>query len=155
MEGYRRNGHLDNQQWERLIVAGEPQTKRVDKSKASTYWERAQQCAAAMNDALYKGHWEAAGINAVHCAISANDAVLVALRGIRPASQDHKDAVRILLAQFKEEDAQQAAKRLNTIISKKSRVEYEQKKLTEKEAREIVLDAQRFLGWAKTRFSAV
>jgi len=129
----------------------EPQTKRTDKSKAGTFWDRAQQCAAAMNDALQRGHWEAAGINAVHSAISANDAVLVALRGIRPASKDHKDAVRILQSQFKEEDAQGAAKRLGTIISKKSRVEYEQKRMTEKEAREIALDAQRFLDWAKAR----
>ena len=129
----------------------EPQTKRVDKSKAGTFWARAQQCADAMNDALQRGRWEAVGINAVHCAISANDTLLVALRGIRPASQDHKDAVRILLSQFKEEDAQRAAKRLATIISKKSRVEYEQKRLTKKEAREIALDAQRFFEWAKTR----
>lgn len=133
-------------------MVNEPQTKRVDKSMAVAFWDRAQQCATAMNDALHKGHWEAAGINAVHCAISANDAVLVALRGIRPASQDHKDAVRVLLSQFKEEDAQSAAKRLGAIISKKSRVEYEQKRMTEREAREIVLDAQRFLEWAKTRF---
>jgi len=129
----------------------EPQTKRTDKSKAGTFWDRARQCAAAMNDALQRGHWEAAGINAVHCAISANDAVLVALRGIKPASKDHKDAARILQSQFKEEDAQSAAKRLGTIISKKSRVEYERKRLTEKEAREIVLNAQKFFEWAKSR----
>jgi HEPN domain-containing protein len=135
-------------------MAGEPQTKRVDKSKAGTFWGRAQQCAAAMDDALKRGHWEAAGINAVHCAISANDAILVALRGIRPASQDHKDAVRVLLSQFKEEDAQGAAKRLGAIISKKSRVEYEQKRMTEKEAREIALDAQRFIEWARSRLPA-
>ena len=79
---------------------------------------------AAMNYALQRGHWEAVGINAVHCVISANDAVLVALRGIRPTSKDHKDAVRILQSQFKEEDAQSAAKRLGIIISKKSSVEY-------------------------------
>lgn len=132
-------------------MAGEPQTRRVDKSKASTFWSRAQQCAVAMDDALEKGHWEAAGINAVHCAISANDEVLVALRGIRPASQDHKDAVRVLLSQFKEEDAQSAAKRLGTILSKKSRVEYEQKRMTEREAREIALDAQRFFEWVRSR----
>jgi len=135
-------------------VVKEPQTKRTDKSKAGTFWDRAQQCATAMNDALQKGHGEAAGINAVHCAISANDAVLVALRGIRPASKDHKDAVRILLSQFKEEDAQSAAKRLSAVISKKSRVEYEHKRFTEKEAREIALNAQRFLEWAKSRLPA-
>ncbi len=132
----------------------EPQTKRVDRSKAGTFWNRAQQCAAAMDDALKKGDWEAVGVNAVHCAISANDAILVALRGIRPSSQDHKDAVRVLLSQFKEEDAQSAAKRLGAIISKKSRVEYEQKRMTEKEAREIALDAYRFLEWVKSRLPA-
>ncbi len=132
----------------------EPQTKRTDKSKAGTFWDRAQQCGAAMNDALQRGHWEAAGINALHCAISANDAVLVALRGIRPVSKDHKDAVRILQSQFKEEDAQSAAKLLASIISKKTRFEYEQKRLTEKEARELVLNAQRFLEWVKTRLPA-
>ncbi|RJP33079.1 MAG: HEPN domain-containing protein [Actinobacteria bacterium] len=134
-----------------VIMGKEPQTKRTDKSMAGIFWDRAQQCAHAMNEALQEGHWEAAGINAVHCAISANDALLIALRGIRPASQDHKDAVRVLQSRFKEEDAQKAAKRLGTVIAKKSRVEYEEKRMTEREAREIVLDAQRFMDWAKTR----
>ncbi len=129
----------------------ESQTKRVDVSAAKVFWNRAQQCAIVMNEAIDRGHWEAAGVNAVHCAISANDAVLVALRGLKPSSPDHKDAVRVLLSQLKEEDAQKAAKRLGLIVSKKSRVEYDEKRFTEKEAREIVLDAQRFLEWAKSR----
>ena len=132
-------------------MPSDPQTKSVDKSKATIFWNRAVQCAAAMNNALEKGHWEAAGINAVHCAISANDAVLTALRGCRPASKDHKDAVKVLSSQIKEEDAQKEAKRLGIVISMKSRVEYEQKRLSEKEAREIVLDAQRFFDWVKKR----
>ncbi|NPV60825.1 MAG: hypothetical protein HPY75_14340 [Actinobacteria bacterium] len=70
---------------------------------------------------------------------------------MRPASKDHKDAVRILQSQFREEDAQAAAKRLGSIISRKTRVEYEQKRLTEKEARDLVMDAQRFLEWVKRR----
>lgn len=104
-----------------------------------------------MKNALAQGHWEAAGINAVHCAISANDAVLAAGPGVKIASKDHRDAVRLLLSRLKDEDAQAAAKRLDIIISKKSRVEYEQKRLSEKEARELVLDAERFFDWAKTR----
>ena len=101
-----------------------------------------------MKDALARGHWEAAGINAVHCAISANDAVLAALPAIKVTSKDHRDAVRLLASRLNREDAQAAAKRLDIIISKKGRVEYEQKRLTEKEARSLVLDAERFLEWA-------
>jgi HEPN domain-containing protein len=123
----------------------------VDKNVARVFWRRSAQCQVAMKNALDQGHWEAAGINAVHCAISANDAVLAAGPGIKASGKDHKDAVRLLLSRIKDEDAQVAAKRLEIIISKKSRVEYEQKRLSEKEARELVLDAERFFEWARTR----
>lgn len=129
----------------------EPPSRRIDKSKAAVFWRRAVQCQVAMDNALALGHWEAAGINAVHCAISANDAVLAAGPGVRSASKDHKDAVRLLQSRLKDEDAQGAAKRLDIIISKKNRVEYDQKRLSEKEARELALDAERFFNWAKTR----
>jgi len=129
----------------------EPDFKRVDKNAASVFWRRSVQCQVAMNNALAQDHWEAAGINAVHCAISANDAVLAAGPGVKVASKDHRDAVRLLLSRLKDKEAQAAAKRLDIILSKKSRVEYEQKRLSEKEARELVLDAERFFDWAKTR----
>jgi hypothetical protein len=99
-----------------------------------------------MEEALNRRQWEAAGVNAVHAAISANDAVLSALRGLKPASADHKDAARVLM----DEDAQKAGKRLGVIVAKKSRVEYDDKRFTEKEARSIILDTRRFLEWAKS-----
>lgn len=126
----------------------EPDFKRVEKRAAIVFWRRAIQCEVAMKDALVRGHWEAAGINAVHCAISANDAVLAAIPAIKVTSKDHRDSVRLLSSRLKGEDAQAAAKRLAIIISKKGRVEYEQKRLSEKEARSLVLDAERFLDWA-------
>jgi HEPN domain-containing protein len=129
-------------------VTREPDFKRVEKRAAIVFWRRAVQCEAAMKDALARGHWEAAGINAVHCAISANDAVLAAVPAIKVTSKDHRDAVRLLSSRLKGEDTQAAAKRLDIIISKKGRVEYEQKRLSEKEARSLVLDAERFLDWA-------
>ena len=129
----------------------EPQTRKVERSAASVFWNRSRQCAAMMEEALNRGQWEAAGVNAVYAAISANDAVLAALRGLRPSSADHKDAARVLLSQLKEEDAQKAGKRLGVIVAKKSRVEYDDKRFTEKEARDVVTDTQRFLEWAKSR----
>ena len=129
----------------------EPPTKNVNRSAARVFWNRAVQCASMMEEALDRGQWEAAGVNAVHAAISANDAVLVCLRGLKPSSADHKDAVRVLLSQLKEDDAQRAGKRLGVIVAKKSRVEYDDKRFTEKEARDLALDTQRFLEWARSR----
>lgn len=126
----------------------EPDFKRIEKKAAIVFWRRAIQCEVAMKDALARGHWEAAGINAVHCAISANDAILAAIPAIKAAGKDHRDAVRLLSSRIKGEDARAAAKRLDIIISKKSRVEYEQKRISEKEARSLVLEAERFLEWA-------
>lgn len=90
-----------------------------------------------------------AGVNAVHAAISANDAVLAAQRGVKPAGADHKDAGRVLMAHLKDDEAHKAGKRLGVIVAQKSRVGYEDKRFTEKEARAVVLDTQRFLKWAK------
>lgn len=125
-----------------------PLTRQVDKSAARVFWNRSIQCAAMMEEALDRKHWEAIGINAVHAAISANDAVLAAHKGLRLTSADHADAARILMSQLKDEEAQKAGKRLSVIIAKKSRVEYEGKRFTEKDARSIVVDVQRFIKWA-------
>ena len=128
----------------------EPKTKQVDRASARIFWNRATQCASMMEKALDLNQWEAAGVNAVHSAISANDAVLAALRGLKPASADHKDASRVLLSELKDPDAQKAGKKLGTIIARKSRVEYEDKRLAEREARDLAVDTRRFLAWAKS-----
>lgn len=125
----------------------EPLTKQVEKSAARVFWNRAIQCSAMMEEALNRKHWEAAGINAVHAAISANDAVLAALKGVKPASADHSDAARVLMSRLKDDEAQKAGKRLGVIIAKKSRVEYEGKRFTEKEARSLAVDTRRFMKW--------
>ena len=61
-------------------------TRSVSRSAAVNYLGKAQQFSRAMLGSLDKGDWDAAGLNAVHCAISANDAVLVLSKGIRSAS---------------------------------------------------------------------
>ncbi len=128
----------------------EPQTRQVDRSAARVFWNRSVQCAVMMEETLDRGQWEAAGVNAVHAAISANDAVLSALRGLKPVSPDHKDAARVLVSQLKDADAQKAGKRFGVIVAKRSRVEYDDKRFTEKEARDMVLDTRRFLEWARS-----
>lgn len=71
-------------------------TRDVDKSAATNFLGKAQQFSRAMLDSQSNGDWDAAGPNAVHCAISANDAVLVFTKGIRSASSKHDDSAMLL-----------------------------------------------------------
>ena len=64
-------------------MAKKIQTRKVSRSAAANYLAKAQQFSRAMVDSLEKGDWDAAGLGAVHCAISANDAVLVMAKGVR------------------------------------------------------------------------
>jgi hypothetical protein len=102
-----------------------------------------------MHEALKKGDWDAAGLNAVHCAISSNDAVLVAISGIRSSSARHADAAELLESNVKAAGVKNATSQLKRLLAKKSLIEYEERMFKESEARGTVKNAERFLEWAE------
>lgn len=44
-----------------------------------------------MHEAFEKQNWNAVGLTAIHCMISATDAVLAYTAGIRSISRDHRE----------------------------------------------------------------
>ena len=52
-------------------------TRHVERSGAATYLKKATEFFESTQQAMAACRWNAAGLNAVHCAISACDAVLV------------------------------------------------------------------------------
>lgn len=101
---------------------------------------------AAQSEAQAK-RWNAAGLAAIHCAISAADAAMIAATGLRSTSQDHGAVIPLLEAQIPEFKAQQR-RQLGGLLKKKNQVAYEQRLLTEVEARQLVDQATRFARWA-------
>jgi len=81
-----------------LIAAKGPRTRDEDQAKAPIFWQRAREYRESMNDSLGKDRWEAAAGAAIHCMISASDAVTVALSGSRCAAQDHGGAPTVTIA---------------------------------------------------------
>lgn len=71
-------------------------TRRVAKAEAEVYLEKAEQFFRSMKDAQENEDWDAVGLNAIHCVISSNDALLEFRHGIRSASGSHADAVELL-----------------------------------------------------------
>ncbi len=125
-------------------------TRNVEKSAAANHLAKARQFSRAMLDSLDRGDWDAAGLNAVHCAISANDAVLVFTGGIRSASSRHDDAVLLLETTVRAPGTKNAASQLKRLVSKKNLIEYEERMFRNSEARDAVRNASRFLAWAET-----
>jgi HEPN domain-containing protein len=119
----------------------------VRREEAYSYLGKADEFLESANRALAAGLWDAAGLGAVHAAISAADAVMVFRGGIRSAEQDHRVA-RDLLEEIVGPEAKPVLRHLSAVLAKKNLVEYEQRRLKEKEAIEMVAHARRFLSWA-------
>ena len=98
--------------------------------------------------ALATERWNAAGLNAIHAGIVAADAALIASAGLRSASQDHGSVISLLERQVPEFGATQR-RQLSGLLKMKNQVAYEQRLLTQIEARQLVDHATRLTRWAE------
>lgn len=126
-------------------------TVKVTEAEARVFWNKSEQFMESAQDALAKGNWDAAAHNAVHCAISANDALTGARYGLRSTGQNHRDAATLLAEKEGTEDARRNAARFIKTISKKNLIQYEGRSVSEAEARALMMDATRFFEWSKSR----
>ena len=92
--------------------------------------------------------WNAAGLNAVHAAICASDAVLIAVTGLRSSSQDHRAVIKLLQAEVRDFPSERE-RQLKGLLGVKNRIAYEQSLLREAESRVLVDQAERFTSWAE------
>jgi hypothetical protein len=121
--------------------------KPLEAAAAGPYFAKAMEFAGAMRNSLATGQWDVAGLNAVHAVISAADALLSIYGGVRSAESDHRIASRLLEEVLGDASAG-ACRHIAFVIAKKNVIEYEQRRLVEKEAREIAEHAERFLRFA-------
>ena len=119
------------------------------RSEARLYLAKAQQFAVEASTAVSGSRNDAAMLNAVHAAITATDAMCVALGGRRSADPDHQRAADLLQEIGAASPGLTShVRQLRMLIAKKNVVEYESRKATAKEAREAVQRAQRLVSWA-------
>lgn len=131
------------------MAARRSSIRRVARAGAQVYLKKTAEFFESMQRALAAGHWNAAGLTAVHCAISACDAVLVYYTEQRSASADHEAAAYLLSALLKVPDAKQKAETLRRILHEKHVIEYEDRAFTAHEAAELAKLTERFYRWAR------
>lgn len=124
-------------------------TVSVPRREARLYLEKARQFAEESRAARERGFQDAAMLTAIHAAISASDAVTVALAGRRSADPDHQRAADLLeeVASGSEE-IRTRVRQIRALLAKKNVVEYESRRATSSEAGESVRRAERIVAWA-------
>ncbi|MBM3255415.1 MAG: hypothetical protein FJZ08_03865 [Candidatus Omnitrophica bacterium] len=121
-------------------------TRAVEKSSFRIYLEKAKDFYDTMLRAKDTGKWTAVGLNAVHCAISCCDAMLVFHLGIRSIGEDHIQAAD-LLARIPQEGISSEIIALKRIIAKKNLIAYECREFRQTEAIDILKLTERFYNW--------
>jgi len=122
-------------------------TRAVEKDQYRAFLAKAKDFASMMDISLEEGKWNSAGLQAVHTVISASDAVIVYFGGVRSAELDHREGVG-LLQEIIGEGAVSVGRHVTRVIAKKNLVEYEERLITQAEARDMVEHAKRFIEWA-------
>ncbi|OGF49643.1 MAG: hypothetical protein A2044_08450 [Candidatus Firestonebacteria bacterium GWA2_43_8] len=125
-------------------------TKKVEQSRYSNYFKKADSFHKAAGGCLKELNYEAAALASIHCVISAIDAFLVFKLGVRSSSERHSDVLK-LLAEACGADSKQAIKHADAVLNEKTVVEYLDVLVTEKQVLELYKHADRFFCWVKER----
>jgi len=130
-------------------------TRSVDKFLNKNYLKKAEECRQAMDDAYTRENWNAAVVNAVHCAISSADALTLFFKGIRHAGEKHEDVIALLQTIGLDQGVLKTKTRqLSRLLSIKNAAEYAERLMSRKDASSATKDAGRFLQWVKETLKA-
>lgn len=132
-------------------------TKRVDRSQAATYMEKARGFRADAENMLeLESEFSENGIAvmSVHAAIAYADAVSIRARGVKSKSGDHTDAVDVLQnsIQMHGDEDRRAISALRYFLQRKDEVSYTANLVRAEDARLILEKLASFAGWAESRF---
>ncbi len=127
-------------------------TKTVDKSMYANYLKKAVENCIAAENTLKEGAYNAAGVSAVHAAISAIDAYCVYAMAKRCSSTSHEDAADLAkTAPYPDSEKTAVVKAFTSVIRIKNMAEYEERLLKQKEAEKAVQNANELLLLVKNR----
>ncbi len=126
-------------------------TRNVSKELYKNYLNKAEEYQRAMDEEYGKRHYNSSALCAIHCCISAADALTVFFKGVRHAGDRHEDAVQLLeTLELDREIIKQKVHQFLSVLDNKNSVEYEEKLTSDSGAAMMIKQAKRFLDWAKS-----
>lgn len=131
------------------MAARKTDVKAVPRDRAGVYWDKSSDFFRTMRDAAAAGNWNGAGLAAVHAAISAADALLVAKAGIRSSSKAHEHAADLVARHVGDPQVKEQVRRFRRILEEKNLIEYVDKTYREADALELLKHVERFTAWVR------
>lgn len=127
---------------------GREHTRQTSREDARIALDKSEEFLEMAQRGLAAGKWSATGLTAIHSGIAAADAALIAAAGVRSISQDHGAVIDLLESQPASEFGSAQRRQLAGLLKMKNQVAYDQRLLTEVEARQLVDHAARLAKWA-------
>jgi len=124
-------------------------TRDVAKSDYSNYLKKAEECFHAAQRSFENEEWNAAAINAIHCCITACDAMCVYFLGKRHSGEDHNEAAVLFKSIKHDEEISTNANRIMRILRAKNMAEYEERLVRETEAETMLNTCEKILEYVK------
>lgn len=134
-----------------------PPTKRVDRSQATIYLEKARAFRADAENMLELGSdfsGNGIAVMSVHAAIAYSDSISIRARGVKSVSGDHTDAVDVLQSSIlvRSMEDKRAINALRYILQRKDEVSYTANLVRADDAHRILEKLASFASWAEARF---
>jgi HEPN domain-containing protein len=105
-----------------------------------------------MDHAFETAEWNSCVINAIHCAISAADALCVYKKGLRSAGDSHADAIAFFMSiDPNDSEIKRCAQHFSALIGIKSAAEYGDRLLNKNDAEIAKKHASRFFDFVKSK----
>lgn len=123
-------------------------TRQVPKHYYKNYLERAEDCYETMNERYSKCKYISAVINAVHCCISAADALTVFFKEQRHSGENHLETIN-LLKTLNIPGSNNKIEFFNQVIKLKSDAEYGERNLSKSDADLAIRNTEKFFKFVK------
>lgn len=125
-------------------------TRDVSKPLFRNYLKKAEEYFNAMNNEFSNQRWNSCVLNAIHCGISAADALTIFFKGVRHAGERHEEVINLLQTLDLDRNILGSkTKQLLGLLDVKNSAEYEEKLTNESGALTAVKNAERFFSWVK------
>jgi len=130
-------------------------TKEVSRDRYKVFIERAGQFYESMLHSFSNGDYDACVSSAVHCGISASDALAVLKLGRKSAAQNHFEAVLLLKEAKVSEEAEKSrmCDKLQELLKLKMLAEYEDRSLSKAEAEKAKALCEKVFAFVKKEIS--
>jgi uncharacterized protein (UPF0332 family) len=124
-------------------------TKHVSKDEWEEYFKTAKELFESAHDSFDRKRFRAAGIDAIHMAISAGDALMISYESRK--ATNHLYAASLLKQRFTTKQGAEAVKAYESLISMKTKLEYEGANIGEEAAKKMMQDAVTFFSFAESK----